>query len=340
MPCLRDTADGLREKRGGTRRNDAIRVNVNEPPSFARAHPPNAGGEPARFLEEREAEQQIEAVLARPGESGVSSAKFHADTPPSAPWASKRVSIPHLPRRAHSSPARKRGQQARRPYHRPIGTDAHLFSTRADQRLDAARALGGRGRRRLARQAAQWPLNSPGAINAWLLLVTTKPPVWRDPLVQWVELPPTLGQPHEGFFYPDPLGFWAETRRWTLELLRLSQPKWTHSEALSVTTLLHVADDAARLDRVVELCRPRLVLFLDESSWELARIDVRKIHHSIEDPHRPGQFYEGFWAVDEKAVVVGKAPQHPTTHNLYRAEEMAEFLRSAPIQPDWLPPSP
>jgi hypothetical protein len=30
-------------------------------------------------------------------------------------------------------------------------------------------------------------------------------------------------------------------------------------------------------------------------------------------------------------MVVGKSPQHPTTHNLYRAEDMVGFLRAAPL---------
>ena len=52
----------------------------------------------------------------------------------------------------------------------------------------------------------------------------------------WEEHPLTLGEAHEGFFYPDPLGFWAEIRKWTVELLKPHAPDWGVSEALSVTT--------------------------------------------------------------------------------------------------------
>ena len=62
---------------------------------------------------------------------------------------------------------------------------------------------------------------------------------WRDPLVLWRERPPTLGEPHEGFFYPDPLGFWAEVRRWAGVLFGLVEPDWGLAESLSLTTLLH-----------------------------------------------------------------------------------------------------
>jgi hypothetical protein len=55
------------------------------------------------------------------------------------------------------------------------------------------------------------------------------------------------------------------------------------------------------------------------------------VTHHIKDPHRPGQVYEGFWGELEDGVVVGKAPQHPTTHNLYRSDDMVAFLRSAPL---------
>ena len=32
-------------------------------------------------------------------------------------------------------------------------------------------------------------------------------------------------------------------------------------------------------------------------------------------------------------MIVGKSPQHPTTHNLYRAEDLNGYLRSAPLHP-------
>ena len=69
-----------------------------------------------------------------------------------------------------------------------------------------------------------WPPYSPGSVNAWLLLVTTKPPSWQDDLVRWEEQPLTLGKAHEGFFYPDPLAFWAEVRKWTVELFVDADP--------------------------------------------------------------------------------------------------------------------
>lgn len=168
-------------------------------------------------------------------------------------------------------------------------------------------------------------------MNAWLLLVTTKTPNWRDAFLTWPEGPLTLGEPHEGFFYPDPLGFWAEVRRWAVELFRRHQPTWGAPEALTLTALLHVGGEPARLTKALELLEPRTILFLDEPSWELAGLTVvRRQSHSIADPHRAGQVYEGFWGRHE-AIVVGKSPQHPSTHNLYRATDMLEFLRGAPL---------
>jgi hypothetical protein len=196
--------------------------------------------------------------------------------------------------------------------------------------LASARSQGRRARRALAQKAGGWPAYSPGSVNAWLLFVTTKPPAWRDDLVHWEEQPLGLGQAHEGFFYPDPLGFWAEVRKWAVELFRRRQPDWGVSEALALTTLLHVGDNPGRLGRALELCRPRLVLFLDEPSWERSGLTVTQVPHHITDPHRPGLVYEGFWGQDPDGVTIGKAPQHPTTHNLYRDEDMLAFLRSAP----------
>jgi hypothetical protein len=208
--------------------------------------------------------------------------------------------------------------------------DDPLFSPDPDERLRRASRVGRRARRALERRAVDWPPNSPGSINAWLLLVTTKPPTWRDPLVRWDDRPPTLGHPHEGFFYPDPLGFWAEVRRWALELFRVRRPDWGLPEALSLTTLLHLGGEADRLHHAIELSSPQTILFLDEPSWEASGLDVRQIPHHIADPHRQGKVYEGFWGHTSDGRVVGKSPQHPTTHNLYREEDMRGFLRSLP----------
>ena len=40
---------------------------------------------------------------------------------------------------------------------------------------------------------------------------------------------------------------------------------------------------------------------------------------------------EEMWEkIKEKFASIGKAPQHPTMHNLYREDDMLAFLRSAP----------
>lgn len=162
-------------------------------------------------------------------------------------------------------------------------------------------------------------------------MVTTKPPAWRDPLVLWPEDSPTFGEPPHGFFYPDPLGFWTEVRRWATVLVRLRRPESTTPDALAVSALLHMGDDVDRLAWAREVMRPSVVLFLDEPSWRASGIDVRRHLHHVPDPHRPQQVYEGFWATDDGGTVIGKAPQHPATHNLYRTDDMDEFLRAAPV---------
>lgn len=217
-----------------------------------------------------------------------------------------------------------------RTYHRSIA-DRLLLSTDPAERRDAALSMGRLARRSLRRRAEGWPAYSPGTANAWLVLVTTKAPAWRDPLVLWPEDSPTLGEPPHGFFYPDPLGFWAEVRRWVTVLVRLRRPEWATSDALAVTTLLHVGTDPDRLAWARDLMRPQVLLFLDESSWQASGIAVRKQLHHVPDPHRPQQVYEGFWAVADDGTVVGKSPQHPATHNLYRTEDMDRFLAAAPV---------
>ncbi len=215
----------------------------------------------------------------------------------------------------------------------PIAFDP-FWSTNPAERLAAARAMSPRARRRAQRAVDGWPPYSPGAVNAWLLFVTTKPPWWKDPLLEWRELPLTVGEPHEGFLYPDPLGFWAEVRRWTAELLGRHNPTWGTPEVLSLAALVHVEGEPSRVERARQQCRPSTVVFLDEPAWRAANLDVRHEPHRIPDPHRAGVVYEGFWGVAPDGTVVGKAPQHPSTHRLYRATDMSAYLRSAPVPSD------
>ena len=214
-----------------------------------------------------------------------------------------------------------------------IALETHLFAERPSERLTAARRASRFAKRGLLKRTNSWPPSSPGALNAWLLLVSTKPPSWRDPIIQWRELPPSLGDPHEGFFYPDPLGFWVEVRRWASLLVRLAEPTFSTADALAVTALLHVGDDASRLKRAMLLCRPKVVLFLDEPAWAGSGLKVKTERHYVPDPHREQQVYEGFWGETENGLVVGKAPQHPAAHRLYKQGEMDGFLRSAPVRP-------
>lgn len=206
---------------------------------------------------------------------------------------------------------------------------SELYADDASARLHAAVHVHPKQRRQLERQAATWPADSPGAINAWLLMVTTKPPTWRDPLFEWREQPPTLGAPHEGFFYPDPLGFWSEIRHWATKIVDLPI-----TEALTVSAVLHGAD---RLPEILELTQAAVVLFLDEPAWQSSRLAVSRHSFSIRDPFRAGKTYDGWWgfAVDEpRKIIVGKAPQHPAAHKLYDRADMDRFLTAAtaPVQ--------
>jgi len=203
-----------------------------------------------------------------------------------------------------------------------------LYAADPAARLDAARALPPRVAAKLSRTVKGWPDNSPGAVNAWLLLVTTKPPTWRDALVPWRELPLAVGRLHEGFLYPDPIGFWAEVRRWAVETLRGFERSWDVSEALAVSALIHVGNDVKALGVAMRTCRPATVLFLDEAAWHSAGWPVDPRPFEIPDPHRPDQNYEGFWARRPDGVFVGKSPQHPTMHRFYDAGDMSAYLRA------------
>lgn len=210
------------------------------------------------------------------------------------------------------------------------GDDDDLYSGSPARRLVAARALSGRARRRACGPVVGWPTASPGARNAWLLFVTTKPPIWRDPLYDWPERPLTLGELHPGFLYPDPIGFWNEVRRWANVLLCQQEPTWSTAESLALTALVHVGDRADHLTLAVATCRPRLVVFLDEPAWRVGGHATPTERLAVPDPHRAGQSYEGWWAITANGTVVGKSPQHPTMHRLYREADLTTWLQQAP----------
>jgi hypothetical protein len=142
-----------------------------------------------------------------------------------------------------------------------------------------------------------------------------------------------LGEPHHGFFYPDPLGFWAEVRRWIAILVRSADPGLSATDGASVAALVHSGEDPSRVGWLIERCRPVVVLFLDEASRVAAGVEVGPDAHHIPDPHRPGTSYDGWWSAAPDGSVVGKSPQHPASHNFYRASDMDEFLRAAPLSP-------
>lgn len=193
----------------------------------------------------------------------------------------------------------------------------------------AAMSARGWARRRLDKLRGRWPDHSPGSVNAWLLMVTSKAPTWRDPLVVWPDDPPTVGAAHAGLFYPDPLGFWAETRRWAQLLVRQAWPDAAMAGALAVTTVLHGSD--IRWAR--KTMRPAVILFLDEAAWAESGMAVEHpTPYAMPDPYREGTTYEGFWARLPDGTVVGKSPQHPAAHKLFRAEDIDGFLRAVPLQ--------
>jgi hypothetical protein len=177
-----------------------------------------------------------------------------------------------------------------------------------------------------------WPPLSPAAANAWVVLVTTRSPDWREALTTFPEGAPTLGDPHPGFFYPDPIGFWAEVRKWIGELVGRADASLDLPSALSCGALVHVGEQPARLAATIATCRPCVVLFLDEAAWNASGWDVKAEPHHVPDPHRDGKVYQGFWGRRDDGLVVGKAPQHPSARRFYAWSDMSGFLRSAPIE--------
>ncbi len=169
------------------------------------------------------------------------------------------------------------------------------------------------------------------------MLLASKPPTGDDPLLPWHEGTLTLGEAHLGFFYPDTLGYLAEVRRWITELVGAAAPGWRTPEALSVSALAHVGDDATAVAVVLATCRPAVVLCLDDGAWRLANLTpTRTAAHHVPDPHRPGKVYQGLWGTTADGTVIGKSPQHPAAHRFYRADDLSGFLRAIPLAADHL----
>jgi hypothetical protein len=149
--------------------------------------------------------------------------------------------------------------------------------------------------------------------------------------MQWLDDPPTLGEPHHGFFYPDPLGFWSEVRRWIGIIVRTRAPAMSAMESLAVASLVHCGEDPSRVAWATDRCRPVVTLLLDEASREAVGIPPPADLYTIPDPHRKGTSYEGWWTTDGDDRIIGKAPQHPASHNFYQSADMDRFLGALPM---------
>jgi hypothetical protein len=189
-----------------------------------------------------------------------------------------------------------------------------LYALSPAERLDAARRLDPKAGRRLQAAVTDWPPLSPAAANAWLLLVTTKPPQWRDPLLEFPEAPLALGEPHPGFLYPDPIDFWVEVRRWTAVVAGTRQPPLAATDAVAVSGLLHLGDDLDRLTMAVATVRPQVVLFLDEPAWSAAALP------GDNDP------FGGWWRGTRPRTI---APHTPWSRD---RPEVLQFFRFRPMR--------
>ena len=165
-----------------------------------------------------------------------------------------------------------------------------LYANDPARRLEAARALHGRAPKKALAAHGRLAGRLARLLQRVAALRHHEAPSWRDPLHPWVERPLTIGEPHEGFLYPDPIGFWDEVRRWAVELFRLHQPAWSTSESLSLTTprARRRRPRAARV-RAQRLCQPRMIVFLDEPAWQSAAIDVATTPFRCRTPTAPAR---------------------------------------------------
>ena len=173
------------------------------------------------------------------------------------------------------------------------------------------------------RAAADWPPDSPGALNAWLLLVTTKAPRGATRTSSGATPRPPSARRTRASSTPTRSA--SGPRSGTG---RRRSSAWPITEALSVTTLLH--GDGTWMGARARCAR--VVLFLDEPAWNAAGISGETALTPHADPRSRSAPARSTRAGGARPVtaIVGKAPQHPAAHKLYRRSDIDGFLRSIP----------
>ena len=210
-----------------------------------------------------------------------------------------------------------------------------LFASDPARRLEAARALRGRARKKVLARTPPWPPDSPGSCNAWLLFVTTKPPSWRDPAR-------TRGRSGRSPSASRTRASSTPTRSGSGTRCGAGPSSCSGSQQ---PDLEHRREPVAHDPRARRL-RPRPARGRSEPvpaahdrvprRAGLAVGGARGGHHAVLRARPPpaGRCTRAGGARPPTGAVVGKSPQHPTMHRLYRAEDLTAWLRAAPRPAD------
>ena len=231
----------------------------------------------------------------------------------------------------------------------PTETDlpTGFYSGDPRKRVSALANTSGDMRDTLLSQLPQWPMMSPGSLNAWLVFLGPSP--GNSPGGAWAYDPkPSIGHAHPGVAeYVDRRGFWNRIRDYS----RVVHYELGASDAYAATMVRNLdpiqsatAPTGSHMNmaakEVVEVLgktiRPRLVIALG-GSRKYTDVVFREMIGTIE--HKVGTLYTalsgherrwfsliGTWDCDEPFLYVSPAGIHPSIRHVSHDDSL-DFMR-------------
>lgn len=222
-----------------------------------------------------------------------------------------------------------------------------LYSADPALRLAALKEATPELRRRLLREI-NWPMYSPGTINAWLVFIGPSPGASPSSTGWDYDPRPAVGGPHGGVAdYVDRAGFWNGLRM----LIREIFPTFKAEDAYALTMLRNldvssaaVAPTGQHMQAAAEevmnllghLARPRLVISLGGARKYTDRVfrasdatieaDSGVLFTASAGHERPWFSMTGHWPEGDPFLYVSPAGIHPSITHVSR-EDAGKFLR-------------
>ena len=222
-----------------------------------------------------------------------------------------------------------------------------LYSAVPEERVHALNHTTGEQRTTLMAGLPEWPIMSPGSLNAWLVFIGASP--GNSPGDDWNYDPlPSIGGPHPGLSeYEDRNDFWNSTREYARTIL----PELRPCDAYAATMVRNLVEEQAAnapdgphmyaaADQAVEvldkLVRPSLVIslgkarkFTDRTFGKMTttkHCDSGVLFSSIAANKHKWFSLTGRWETGEAFLYVSPVGIHPSRKQISR-DNTLDFLR-------------